>query len=415
MQSFKEFGEYILKHSRHNENPSTQVHIILNYPKIKWDDWAEYMATLTWFSGIPLSKGGSKNSHVIFAETIDEALAQCNNYDHAIISYIGTFYYSQHDENIWTFFNEFCQSNRPCKGHLLFHPNKQYGTLHPQTIFLNIAHWRSIGRPSFGKFTGSVLNYERSISNVHDDYTPHWVGPGVGYKEVKDQEQGEYISKVLEQGETILNFSRERSTKFFCYPERRRADALDHERNRESNIVYGRNNETYPDFGKKFDVIYAPASGNIAERLYHEFGHSNTKVVIYDYNDDSLKWKRALYDMHDIESVAKYYRTKVNCVFDECQYKPELLKKSLNKFSDEQWLEVIKTIEPSFIKYDIMEGPFEVDSTKTNLVYLSNIFAYNFVIHKMKVTDIHNKFLEYCELPNTTVYGKNVFKDGVCT
>jgi len=93
MESFKEFADYVLENSRHNENPSDKVHIIVYYPKIEWDDWAEYMATLTWFSGIPLSRGGSKNAHVIFANTIDEALERADDYDYAMISYIGSFYY----------------------------------------------------------------------------------------------------------------------------------------------------------------------------------------------------------------------------------------------------------------------------------------------------------------------------------
>lgn len=415
MQSFKEFGEYIMEHSRHNEVPSNHVHVIVNYPKIEWDDWAEYMATLTWFSGIPLNSGGSKKSHVIFAETIDDALIQADCYTHAIISYIGSFYYSEHDENIFKYFQEFIASGKACRGHLLFHPNKEYGRLHPQTIFVNLDHWRKIGKPSFSNYTGEVLNYERSRSNVHDDYTPHWVKGGTGYKKVHNAEQAEYISKVLESGETILNLDRERSTKFFCYPERRRSDALDSERNRHSNIVYAKNNEKHPNFNQNFDVIYAPASGNISEKLIARHGHADTQLIIYDYNKDSLKWKQLLYSMQDINRVNKYFREKVDCMLDECTYKPDLVDQSLKEFSDKEWLDVIQNTNPQFIEYDILDGPFAVDPNKKNLVYLSNIFAYNFLIHKMKVKDIHDKFNEYLQLPNTVVYGKNVFKDSVCT
>jgi hypothetical protein len=414
MQSFKAFGEYVLANSRHGENPSTWVHIIVNYPKIKWDDWAEYMATLTWFSGIPLTKGGSKNAHVIFAETIDEALAQCDKYSHAIISYIGTFYYSDHTENIFTYFEKFCKSDHACRGHLLFHPDKPYGRLHPQTIFLNVDHWRKIGKPSFGNYTGKVMLPERSMSNVHDDYTPHWIKPSTEYAEVTDCEQAEYISRVLEDGKTILNLDGERRTKFFCYPERRHSIALDSERNRNSNIVYARNNESYPDFNAKFDVIYAPASGNIAEKLMDEFGHKSTQLIIYDYNEDSIKWKRLLYNMQNIEKVNLHFKSKKDCILDDCSYKPDLLKQSLDKFSDEKWLQVIKQTSPTIIKYDIInDGPFDVDPNKKNLIYLSNIFAYNFVIHTKKIKEIHEIFQSYLKLPNTTVYGKNVFKDTV--
>ena len=413
MRTFKEFGEYILKHSRHGENPSNKVHIIVNYPKIEWDDWAEYMATLTWFSGIPLSRGGSKNAHVIFAETIDEALKSVDQYEYAMISYIGSFYNSEHDDNIHIHFDEFCESDHACRGHLLFHPDKPYGRLHPQTIFVNLNHWREIGKPSFGLYTGKVLCYNRSNSNVHDDYTPHWVGPGEGYIDVVDCEQAEYISKVLESGKTILNFDKQRRVKFFCYPERRKAIALDHERNRNSNIVYARNNETHPEFNGPYDVIYAPAAGNISEKLFAKYGHKDTKLVIYDNNPDSVKWKRMLYTMQDIESVNRYFKKNVDCILDACEYKPELVKKSLQEFSDEDWCKVLSTVKPEIIEYDLLNGPFDVDPNKRNLVYTSNIFSYNFIIHKMKIAEINNIFQKYLDLPNTTFYGKNVFKDNV--
>lgn len=421
MQSFKEFGEYILRNSKNKSMDAPWVHIILNYPKIKWDEWAEYMATLTWFSGIPLGKDKSKNFNIIFAETIDEALEQCDNHSHAIISYIGSFYYSKHEENIFTHFDKFCNSDHPCRGHLLFHPNKEYGRLHPQTIFLNLNHWRKIGKPSFGYYTGKVLEYERSISNVHDDYTPHWVKGGNSYIDVTNAEQGEYLSKVFEDGKTILNFDAERRTKFFCYPERRQSNQLDEERNRQSNIIYVKNNEGINHLkiagDTKFDVIYAPAAGSVAEYLYELYGHENTKLVIYDNNPDSIKWKQMVYQMakteSDLEKIAKYFKTTKDCRIDACEYKPQILEKNEKLYSTQSWLNTISKVNAEIIQFDIFDGPFNVDPTKKNFIYLSNIFSYNFIIHKMRIEDIHNKFLEYCQLPNTVLYGKNVFKDSI--
>ena len=419
MESFKEFADYVLENSRHNENPSDKVHIIVYYPKIEWDDWAEYMATLTWFSGIPLSRGGSKNAHVIFANTIDEALERADDYDYAMISYIGSFYYSDHDENIFEYFDEFCESGRTCKGHLLFHPNKQYGRLHPQTIFLNLKNWRELNRPLFGNYTGEVIDYERSDSNIHDDYTPHWVKGGKQFKYVFNAEQAQFISEVLLNGETILNFDKQRNVKFFCYPERRQSDTLDEERNKESNIIYTVNNETLtqlPVLDKKFDVIYAPASGQTAEYLYHVYGHENTKLVIFDNNRDSLSWKQMVYQMatnkNDLEYIENHFRNK-GCQIDNCSYKPELVKKNESIYSTEQWFETMTKVKPEFKQYDLLETTININSNKKNLIYLSNIFSYNFCIHKYKIKDIHNRFLEYTNLPNTTIYGKNIFKDSV--
>lgn len=419
MQSFKEFGEYVLKHSRHNETPSNWVHIIVNYPKIEWDEWAEYMATLTWFTGIPLRSGGSKNNHVIFAETIDEAMQSVDQYEYAIVSYIGSYYYSVHENNIHTKFKHFQEMGHACRGHLLFHPNKQYGLLHPQTIFLNLNHWREIGKPSFGKYSGQVVNYERSASNVHDDYTPHWVSKGDGYKHVENAQMAEYVSKVLESGETILNFDLERSTKFFCYPERRHSAALDAERNRNNDIVYTKNNErikVYGDASQKYDVIYAPASGYLSEFLYETYGHENTELVIFDYNPNAIAWKQMVYNMaydaKDLERIAKYFENK-GCIVDNVSYKRDLVEQNENFYSEEKWLATTKKVKPKFMVYDAINQMFETDDSKRKLIYLSNIFSYSPVVHTYKIDQLNDKFLEYMNLPNTTVIGNNVFKDAV--
>ena len=418
MQTFKEFGEFILKHSHHNEVPSNWVHMIVNYPKIEWDRWAEYMATLTWFTGIPLRSGGSKNNHVIFAETIDEGMKQVGPYEYCIVSYIGSYYYSVHGKNIHTCFQHFQEMGHACRGHLLFHPDKPYGRLHPQTIFINLNHWRSIGSPSFGKFTGNVINYTRSTSNVHDDYTPHWVRKGEGTTFVEDQEMAQYVCKVLESGETILNFDVERTTKFFCYPERRTSKQLDAEVNRNNDIVYARNNERLKPApsDKKYDVIYAPASGSLSEYLYKIYGHTNTKLVIYDYNPNAVHWKRMVYSMaentSDLERIAKHFTSK-GCVVDAISYKQDTVTLNEILYSEDEWLSDTKRIHPEFIVHNVIDSVLNVDPTKNNLIHLSNIFSYAPVIHKYTIDHLHNKFTEYTNLPNTTVIGTNIFKDPV--
>ena len=417
MRTFKEFGEFILQNSNHNQVPSDWVHIIVNYPKIEWDDWAEYMATITWFTGIPLRSGGSKTCHVIFAENIDEGLQHTEQYEHAIISYIGSYYYSVHGKNIHTSFKHFQEMGHPCRGHLLFHPGRQYGRLHPQTIFLNLQHWRSIGSPSFGPYTGKVLNYERSTSNVHDDYTPHWVKGSDGYRDVVDAEMAEYISKVLEDGKTILNFDVERTTKFFCYPERRKSAQLDVEINRNQNIIYAHNTERLKSHNStKYDVIYSPASGYLAEFLYDTYAHKDTKLVIFDYNPDAIKWKQMIYTMAstaaDLQRITKYFEDK-GCIIDGASYKQDLVQNNVSVFSEEKWLALIQQIQPEFMVYNAITGTLPIDTSKRNLVYLSNIFSYNPVIHKYKIEHLHDKFVEYTRLPNTTVIGNNVFKDAI--
>lgn len=430
MLTFDELATYILSNSNHNTRKETKrVHIILDYPKLKWGDYSEYLMTLTWFTGIGWSNGGSKGCNIIFAHTLDEAVSKADEYDHAMISYIGTFYnnYQNSPEDLIHYhFDRFCKSDHPCRGHILWHPNKQYGRLHLQSMFLNLKHWREIDRPTFGDYTGKVVVPELSRSNVHDDYTPHYLKPSPKTKLVVKAEMAQYISKVLESGKTILNYDRERSTKFFTYPHRATADdymcpALDFERARKSNIIYSVNNEKIPTniSNTKFDIICAPASGNLSERLWRLYGHKDTKLIIFDNNSASIKWKERLYQLankpsdinHITNNVAKLYDADI----DDCSYKPELVKKQQDDYSDEQWIkDMAKVTSVEFITHNLVTDPtFDLPTDKSKLMYFSNIFAYNFLYHTSRLEDINNKFNEYLNIENCLVLGKSPFKDNI--
>jgi len=425
LNSFEEFGKFILQNSSHNTKETKKVHIILNYPKIEWDEYAQYMATLTWWTGVGWGRKGNTEA-IIFAETLDEAVAQSDKYEYAMVSYIGSFYNNWHRDEpntIHTYFDEFCESGAPCKGHILWHEKNQYARMHLQCFFLNLNHWRVIGKPSFGRYTGDVVWPERSSTNVHDDYTPYWLKPKeeTVIKTVRNAEMAEYISKVIEAGDTIHNFIQERDVKFFCYPERRSCEALDFEENKNDNIVYTKNNEKYSHMkvktNLKFDVIYAPASGFSGEYLYHLYGHENTKMIFFDINDDSISWKKMVYDFRDLDRVENYWKKKEGVIVDDADYKPVVRGDNEKLFPQDKILETIEKIgNPEFIKFDAVIDPIEnlkIDTDKVNLLYFSNIFCYNYLIHRHPVDVIHARWGEFLDLDNCIIGGKNLFRDEV--
>lgn len=422
MQSFEEFADYIMKHSRHNTNKKIKdVCIILDYPKLPWGDKAQYMMTLTWFSCMGWRRGGSNNTDVIFAKNIDEAMALTDKYEYALVSYIGTFYNNYQVSapyTIHTYFEQFKQSGDVCRGHILWKPELSYPRLHFQSMFLDLNHWRKIGKPSLDRYTGEVIEPLRSEENVHDDYTPLWLKPSDKKIQVKNREMAEYISKVMEDGKEIHNFFEERGTKFFTYPERDYCEPLEFERNRRSDIIYTRNTEEFKviPHDQKYDVIYAPASGCMAEFLWKAYGHENTKLVIYDWHKASLDWKKLCYNMVEEPSdFDRAARTFSHCLIDDSSYKQDVVDENLKIFSLDDWVDAVHNIaEVEFKHHDIIMDPvFDVDPTKRNLIHLSNIFSYNFVIHRLKLEEIHSKFEQFVALPNTTVFGKNVFRDTV--
>lgn len=431
MLSFDELSSLVTKNTISNEN-TKKVHIIINYDMVEWDEYMEYLMTLTWYTGIRHSKNGGKNSqNILFAQTLDEGLALSVKYDYAMISYIGTYYNEWQErcpDTIFAYFDKFCESDLPCRGHILWHPEKQYGRMHFQSMFMNLKHWRSIGCPKVsGNYTGKVMVPERSPGNVHDDYTPFWLKPSEKYTTVVNCAGAEYISKVLESGKTILNYDNERRTKFFAYPSRKNkgisCESLEFERNKNANIVYVRNNELLHknvQNVKKYDVIYAPASGQMSEYFVEMVGHKDTKLVVYDYNDYSIKWKKMIYEfvdtIDDIDRVNRFFKKDKNCMVDDCSYSSDTIKNNMSSYDDSDWIKTIHSIKNNtdIIKYDVVRSPpFDVDPNKRNLICLSNIFSYRFLLHDMRLEDIHKQFQKYLSLPNTTIVGRDVFKNSV--
>ena len=438
MQTFEEFADYILSNANHNQkNPHKRVHIIVDYPQLEFGDFYKYLMTLTWQSGIPWNKGVNAKSHnVIFAKTLDEACNKADEYDNAIVSYVGTVFRRGQfhgDKTVYDYFEDFCnQDVWPVKGHILWHPGRQYGRLHQQTMFLNLEHGRKIGRPSFGNYTGRVQWPIRDEDNVHDDYTPWFLNPGEKYVDVKNAEMAEYISAVLEDDKRIENFTpMERSTKYFTYPQREDiSPQLINDQNTHSDITYIVNNQSFKPILKtiadrKFDVIYAPASGNIAEFLWSNFGHKDTKLVILDYHKPSCTLKRMHYINNNLghrvsnidEAQRMLYflqRMYPNTHLDNCDYKPELVEANEEIFSNEQWFKTIKDIKHIDIKqFDFIKDTLEVDSTKSNLIYTSNIFSYWKMFHEYSLEQLTEKFNYLLALPNTTVYGQSPYRENI--
>ena len=437
MQSFEEFADYIIKKSKCNnpEYNNGKVHIILDYPQLMWGDFYKNLMQLTWSTAYAIKSGEGNRQHVIFARTLDEACAQADNYDYAMISYVGTVYRSNHNNFFGDYFDKFIKhDNIPCRGHILWHPDRQYGRLHLQSMYLNLKHWREISRPTFGKYSGEVVVPGICPVNVHDDYTPLWLAPtnNLAYTSVKKAEMSHYISEVIKSGKTILNYEADiRSSKYFTYPQRPDiSQQLINDREKSTNILYTRNNEEVSkSFGwkqlikanKKFDMIYVPASGNIGEMLFDAIGHEDTKVVFTDYHEPTLKWKKTLFSMAaDIDSIGRitnFIASKHDCRVDDCSYKPEIVERNLEVFSDQKWIDTIKKIKNvEFVLHDYLEDPvINVDTSKSNLFYLSNIFCYwpNYFHYNIK--DISDKFEQYSSLKNTSIIGRDPFRNKVNT
>jgi len=438
MQTFDEYKNYIISNTHHAENNSRkQVHIILDYPLLPFGDFYKQLMGLTWFTGIRRGDNTDKEKAAIFAKTLDEGCAEADNFDYALVSYVGTVYRtpSLPADNIWTMFDQWIENESeqsPCKGHILWHPNKQYGRLHLQSMFLDLKHWRSVGRPSFGKWTGTASVPVVCKQNIHDDYTPLWLKPGTEKKDVVDAEMAEYITALLVDGKQVLNFTtEERHLKYFTYPQREEVSApLNQDKEQVPNIIY-RNNTShfstlerfYNEYnGPKYDVIYAPASGAVGEYLWTKFGHSNTKLIFFDNNKPSVIWKDSLYGAYSagnarvtsvdqLDRITEIVARRYGCYVDVAEYKANQYGEF---WSDQQWVDTINSVQDvDMIELDCMTQLPSIDPSKRNLVYLTNIFSYVFSYFHYSIDYMDIQFNKYCSLPNTTVMGVDPFREKI--
>lgn len=445
MESFEQFADYLLHSSNHNIKDNKDVHIIIDYPQLEWGEFKQYLMTLTWQFGIPWNRGIDANKHhVIFAKDLDEAMTQTDDYDYALISYVGTVFRRGQfagDKTIWDYFDKWKKTDVPVKGHILWHPDKQYGRLHPQTIFLDLQHWRSIDRPTFAPVECSVMVPERDPDNVHDDYTPWWLKPSKDHVMLeKKHEQALYISKVLKDGKEIHNFTpAERSTKYFTYPQRPEiSPQLFNDKNATDNILYFKNNQRFTniirsmqkrvDPTREYDVIYAPASGNIGEFLWKNFGHKDTQLIFLDNHKPSIQFKNLVYNMGprpktmvDLWRRLKYIENVYPDVhIDTCDYKPEIRDGNDLAFPEKEWLWVMQNIKSVEAKNfdlikDILHSKFNIDENKRKLIYTSNIFSYWRHFHLYDVGVLFDKLRYLTRLPNTTVIGSSPSRENILT
>lgn len=112
----------------------------------------------------------------------------------------------------------------PLVGHLL--DRRGYYSFDPQYFCLDMREYRRLGCPSlaqvFDPETFISTTVERSTENFHDDYTPHWIKPGVGTKEysVPFRDFGSVLVQALiESGHTLQNIPQDmRNRKHYLYP-----------------------------------------------------------------------------------------------------------------------------------------------------------------------------------------------------
>tara|TARA_A100001201_G_scaffold88335_1_gene77557 strand:+ start:645 stop:2042 length:1398 start_codon:yes stop_codon:yes gene_type:complete len=350
-------------------------------------------------------------------------------------------------------------------GHILQTPEingTSYFFPHLQSFLIKTEHWNNFDKKNFG-VEGNVTNLElteikRSEENIHDDYTPNWIAPGLtkqsytGYlnKGYNIFNQFGKINKLLYAFPPSI-----RNEKKYLYAENdnRFADIFlnntkwDHNDNllgeqidflnktevknyKDSVFVYntddpkevldtqfhlehGLKKESYKK--EKIDNLYCIAAGFFACNFLHLNDWDNdTKVIYFDINKKALnfkKWLNEYWDGRDYLSILKYYRKNVEdltpiwhgqLLFNE-EEEYEFQKQKIFFGGTEKWLEFwnkYRKLDHTYIELDLIQSPDELlihlesNKDKKNLTYVSNIF-YSELVLRLFSPDVLKQRTDY--------------------
>ena len=284
-----------------------------------------------------------KGYHVLVGTDENILLNHAANldYDHALVFSTGTEFVNGTD--FFKSIDQLVHEDFYIAGHVLDRKDGYY-ELHHQCYVINLKYFRQTNRPEIGKqqlYTAHTQTEpRRSEDNYHDDYTPLWVVKGYTEREYQHKLHGWNILRVAFEYDLPIKIfgENQRNNKIHFYPE------SPEDFNKQLSWAYHRLNycrtshvhteatETINIEGKTYEQIVTPASSS----WFIDYISENGVVVYYDYNQSSLDYWR--------------------------EHAPK-----------------IKNIKYKFILCDLLSKDDFVDnldSSKTTLINLSNIFNY---------------------------------------
>lgn len=175
-----------------------------------------------------------------------------------------------------------------------------YYMLHPQCYVLNLTVYNSIGKPKIGNTeyfnTVDIVEPIRSKENIHDDYTPLWVKPGVAVKRYCHQLHGSNLIKtILDHDFTINSFNdQQRTNKHYLYQDVDTTNWI-YQRYNYCALTHVYHENTGEDLLPVGDNIVknliVPAAGmNWYNTIKNYLDVHDCCVKFYDYNSAAIEW-----------------------------------------------------------------------------------------------------------------------------
>jgi predicted P-loop ATPase/GTPase len=251
-----------------------------------------------------------KHYEVIVDKSEDQILQRAKDYDYAVVMSPGTEYI-----NGFAFFDELeelVQQDFFVAGHVLDRTmHDAYYELHHQCYVVNMDSYKRLQCPTVGVFekdaSHTQIEPSRSVSNIHDDYTPIYVEPGTQSRTYSNKCHGWNLLRLaFENNLPVIVFDDNiRNNKKHYYPESKKdfykhKEYIDYKFNYcKEHFVHTDNTEWQSDVNEKYEQLILPASGT----LYLDLIDSG-RVVFYDYNLKALDyWMENVTRKENIEYV----------------------------------------------------------------------------------------------------------------
>jgi hypothetical protein len=289
-------------------------------------------------------------------------------------------------------------------GHILDKEDKFY-ELHHQCFLVNIAWWKTAGRPEIGQEQQSIgwetIAPIRSEENWHDSYTPHYITPGTETKAYTGRRYGwNIIQKALESGQ-INSFSENlRNAKYYLYPEVTNETAFKFVHVHDNLQVYSHflaNTEAPPDMiiDKRINGVICTGGGATPLLTAYTSGlKPGDRLIVADISPMALGLQRALFDT---KCNYKNYKEDFYKLFGSL--KPDHLghmfradknipkmQEILNKLMPKGLEDFIRDVWPNLIVswnyFNIFDTNMhknllsEFDETANVVIHLSNVLHY---------------------------------------
>jgi hypothetical protein len=193
-----------------------------------------------------------------------------------------------------------CTDNFFVKGHILDRGDAYY-ELHAQCYLLNLKEYVKLGCPTVGKQELGVPHSKvkpiRSSENFHDDYTPIHISLGTELKTYNHKCHGWNFIQIGLENSKISPFNNDiRNNKKHLYPEspkdfyKNLSYVYFKERFCATEFVHKSHTEWFNKFIPNLRQVVAPASGEWYKEMLDT--DNQCKVILYDYNPESLKYWR---------------------------------------------------------------------------------------------------------------------------